>query len=646
VCLTDRLFNVKISRYIAAFFLLFGILFSTLNNAYALPFNIVPKAGTVLPTTVSPGQNAIAYYTVQNNTQTSRSNNFIKSLPQHVSQVASGGTYADTCGGTFTLSPVGQSGDSCTLQLSISGAVTASGPPYLLACAPGGLTCAGTSYPLNVTATPSATISKIDVTPASTVLYSAATQQYTALGTYSDNTVSNITQAVLWQSSNSAFASITSTGMATAATPGAVTISALLNNLTGSTPLTVVATPLVSVTLNASAITTNNTFNIIFNESGYGVNLLTATLPGSMSFIGNSTCTVTQTNPSCALTVNAGNTPGTYTITPQLISGSATVSSTPSPLISTVTLPLFMYVSDYSTSVKKCAVDPASGNFIGSCAPMNSQGTAFTHISGISFNTFSSQNYGYIGDASANLWQCPINASGDFSTICTALTNTGTAFTSTRNTTFYTFSGNTYAYVSDDSSTLFQCSIDSSTGRFSGACTALTVSGSASSQIFNTTFNTFGGVTYAYVGDHSGILWRCPMDNTTGHFSSTCTALTNDVPFIATVGITFSTYNGQTYAYVSDDTSNIWQCPVDNTSGAFSGSCMGLVNSQLAFLRGTSANFKTFSGSPYAFITDQTNALWKCGVDSTAGIFGSSCTALDNPATLGTDVIGMAFYTP
>jgi hypothetical protein len=643
VCLIDSFFRVTLPRY---FLLIAGMMFFTINNAYALPFTILPKAGTVLPTTVSPGRNAVAYYTIQNNTQSTRSNNFIKSLPTSVFQVATNGTYADTCGSTFTLAASGQAGDSCTLQLSISGPVTTSGPPYLLACILGGTTCAGTTSLLSVSATPAATLNQINITPSNAILYSAATQQYTALGTYSDNAIMDITSTVAWQSSNVALASISATGMTTTIATGSVTISAMLNNVSNSVSLTIVSTPLVNATLSASAITTNNTFTINFNESGYGTNIVSATLPGSMSYVGNSTCTVTQQNPSCALTVNAGNTPGTYTITPQLISGSATLSSTPSPLTTTVSLPLFMYVSDYSANVQKCAIDPASGSLLSACAPINSHGTAFTHVSGITFNTFASQNYAYIGDASSFLWQCPLNANGDFSTACTALTNTGTAFTSTRNTTFYTFAGTTYAYVSDDSATLFQCSINASTGRFSGACTALTVSGSASSEIFNTTFNTVNGVTYAYLGDHSGILWQCPMDNTTGQFSAACTPLTNDIPFIASVGITFATYNGQTYAYVADDTANVWQCPIDNTSGAFSGSCIGLANSQQAFLRATAINFKTFASSSYAFVADQTNALWKCNVDNTSGSFGSACIAIDNPATLGTDVIGTTFYTP
>jgi hypothetical protein len=125
-----------------------------LNICYALPFNIFTKNGTTLPTTVSVGATAKAYYTVQNNTGSTRNDNFVKYLPPNVSQVTSGGTYTNTCGTTFSLGPKGSANDNCTLQLAVTGAVDANDPDphhHLFVCFPGGTTCAGTTTPLNVT---------------------------------------------------------------------------------------------------------------------------------------------------------------------------------------------------------------------------------------------------------------------------------------------------------------------------------------------------------------------------------------------------------------------------------------------------------------------------------------------------------------
>lgn len=123
------------------------------NISYALPFTIVPTAGTSLPTQVISGQIATALYTVTNNTGSTRPENFVKYLPPNVTQVTSDPTYADLCGSTFTLNPSGTSGSSCILELRIAGAVNANDPDphhHLFVCFPGGIACAGTPNPLNV----------------------------------------------------------------------------------------------------------------------------------------------------------------------------------------------------------------------------------------------------------------------------------------------------------------------------------------------------------------------------------------------------------------------------------------------------------------------------------------------------------------
>ncbi|MBL7481416.1 hypothetical protein [Legionella bononiensis] len=128
-------------------------LFITSTLSFALPFNIVPKAGTQLPTSFKNGQTVFAYYTVSNNTLSSRNGNFVKYLPVNVTQVTSNGTYPDTCGSLFNLNGKGQAGSSCTLQLRISGVVNKDDLDphhHLFVCFPGGITCAGTQYQLSV----------------------------------------------------------------------------------------------------------------------------------------------------------------------------------------------------------------------------------------------------------------------------------------------------------------------------------------------------------------------------------------------------------------------------------------------------------------------------------------------------------------
>ncbi len=104
-----------------------------------------------LPKTIILGTTQTAFYTVTNNTGKKLANGFVKYLPKNVKQVTSNPDYPDLCGSSFTLMPK----KNCTLQLTISGEVKASVPDpklHLFICTPQVLACAGTPYPLNVTA--------------------------------------------------------------------------------------------------------------------------------------------------------------------------------------------------------------------------------------------------------------------------------------------------------------------------------------------------------------------------------------------------------------------------------------------------------------------------------------------------------------
>src|SRR6185312_13878603 len=97
---------------------------------------------------------------------------------------------------------------------------------------------------LTVTAT---TLQSIAVTPANPSITKGATQQFTATGTFSDNSTQNLTSQVTWTSATPAVATISSTGLATGVAIGTSSISAALSGVTGSTVLTVTAATLQSI---------------------------------------------------------------------------------------------------------------------------------------------------------------------------------------------------------------------------------------------------------------------------------------------------------------------------------------------------------------------------------------------------------------
>ncbi len=97
-----------------------------------------------------------------------------------------------------------------------------------------------------VVATPS--LQSITVTPANPSVPDGETEQFTAIGTYSDQSTQNLTSQVTWASATSSVATITSGGLATAvATTGSSTISATLDGITGSTVMTVTSAALESI---------------------------------------------------------------------------------------------------------------------------------------------------------------------------------------------------------------------------------------------------------------------------------------------------------------------------------------------------------------------------------------------------------------
>jgi trimeric autotransporter adhesin len=97
---------------------------------------------------------------------------------------------------------------------------------------------AGQSATTTLTVT-TATLNSIAVTPPNQTISLGASQQFTAQGTFSDNSVVNITVQVAWSSSDVAVATIKPNGLASSASQGTTTIGASLDGVNGTAILTV-----------------------------------------------------------------------------------------------------------------------------------------------------------------------------------------------------------------------------------------------------------------------------------------------------------------------------------------------------------------------------------------------------------------------
>ncbi len=116
-----------------------------------------------------------------------------------------------------------------------------------------------------------ATIVSISVTPTNPSIVLGTTQQFTATGTFSDNTTQNVTGSVLWSSASTSVATISNTagsnGLATSVSTGATTITATSENVPGTTTLTVISE--TAPVINVMPITVNGSLCSASTSAGY-----------------------------------------------------------------------------------------------------------------------------------------------------------------------------------------------------------------------------------------------------------------------------------------------------------------------------------------------------------------------------------------
>ncbi len=94
-----------------------------------------------------------------------------------------------------------------------------------------------------------AALVSIAVTPANSQLLIGSLNQFTATGTFTDQSTKDITSTVTWASSNPSVASVNGSGVVTAVSAGTLTVSATSNSISGSTSATVQGSTLLSISI-------------------------------------------------------------------------------------------------------------------------------------------------------------------------------------------------------------------------------------------------------------------------------------------------------------------------------------------------------------------------------------------------------------
>ena len=224
------------------------------------------------------------------------------------------GTYSDGSTQDLTSSVIWTSSNSAVATIDSAGLATSVDTGSTTITARSGLSSDATTLTVKTLS-----LNSISISPANRVLSSGMTDQFTAMGTYSDSSTQDLTSSASWNSSATAVATISnsagSNGLATSVGPGTTTITADYGGFTGRAALTVPGSgalnvmpisvngslcssgsypnkPCVSVTVCSPGTSTCQTINDILLDTGAtGLrlfsNVLTISLPQVTVASGN-----------------------------------------------------------------------------------------------------------------------------------------------------------------------------------------------------------------------------------------------------------------------------------------------------------------------------------------------------------------------
>ena len=211
------------------------------------------------------------------------------------------GTYSDSSTGDFTSSATWTSSDSTIATVSSAGVVTGVAPGTAKITA----TSSGVSGSTDVTVTP-ATLQSIAVTPANPCIAKGTTQQFTATGTYSDNSTQDLTTQVTWASARRAWPPSPAGAWPRAPGWGRRRSPHAQGGITGSTVLTVTAATLQSIAVTPTNPTIAKGTTQQFAATGTYSDMSTQDLTTQVTWASDTTGVATISSGGLATAVAAG----------------------------------------------------------------------------------------------------------------------------------------------------------------------------------------------------------------------------------------------------------------------------------------------------------------------------------------------------
>ena len=242
------------------------------------------------------------------------------------------GNYADGSTQNLTSSVYWSSSDGTVATISNAAATMGLATSVSAGSATISATSGSISGTASLTITPPTLVS-ISITPQNPSIALGASQQFTATGTYSDESTQNITTNVTWTSSSATVAVISNTtgsqGLATSSGVGSAAITAALGSVSANTTLVVgCITQLQSIAVTPASPTIPIGGNLQFTATGSYTGGCSANLTNSVAWSSSSTAVVTISSSGNATGIGQGS--ATITAGLGAISGSTT-SVTPAP---------------------------------------------------------------------------------------------------------------------------------------------------------------------------------------------------------------------------------------------------------------------------------------------------------------------------
>jgi trimeric autotransporter adhesin len=193
------------------------------------------------------------------------------------------------------------------------------------------------STSLTVTA---ASLVSIGITPMGSSIASGLKSQFTAIGTYTDNSTQNLTAQVVWASSDPSVAALSNAsgfdGIGSALSPGAVTVTATLGGVSGSTAFNVTAATLAAISVTPTNPSIARGLANHFVATGIYTDNSTQNLTSSVAWTTSDSSIASVSNGAGSAGLAMGISTGSTSITAASgsISGSTLLSVTPATLVS------------------------------------------------------------------------------------------------------------------------------------------------------------------------------------------------------------------------------------------------------------------------------------------------------------------------